>query len=314
MRRPQRRFANQLSEAGLDRVRTLLRSATAIDKSVPTQALLGAAGMRADPKTGLGALKMAEVLRLVRSERGRRKSLHWRAGKPASRNGRDPKLWDRLPYQRLRDLLQYYRGSLIGTPDLVRDAGLPSHREALGALKALLVLGHVESGHLDPQTVAWRWVSGRGQSRVYQRGYFKRLEMPLELDRPEADQGEPGWAWLDDLQYREWQAQQDRDTGLPLATDGFTRYRAPTVETNDLAELVASTLAVMPPSQRAATTLTLLNGLQVTEAARLLGINASRVGRLAETGLGELRRALTEAGLAPAIQSLAEGADLALSA
>lgn len=45
---------------------------------------------------------------------------------------------DLLPFRRLRDLLQYYRGSLIGTPDLIRDIGAPNRREILGALKALL--------------------------------------------------------------------------------------------------------------------------------------------------------------------------------
>jgi hypothetical protein len=65
---------------------------------------------------------------------------------------------------------------LIGTPDLVRDAGVTNQREALGALKALQVLGYVEIGKLDPQTVAWCWTAGRGQRRVYQRGYYAREE------------------------------------------------------------------------------------------------------------------------------------------
>jgi DNA-directed RNA polymerase specialized sigma24 family protein len=296
-----RRFANELSTKSLEGVRKLIRFATAQVDAVSTQVLLRRAGLERDPKTGLGALKMAEVLGLIHSTRGERKALVWRAGRPLPRPQRDPKLWDPLPYRRLRDLLQYFRGSAIGTPDLVRDAALPNRREALGALKALLVLGHVESEHLDPQTIAWRWISGAGQPRTYLRGYFAREATLLSLDEgPRDEQGRVMWPWIDEVMYREWLLQEQLDGfGSVAATDGMKRYRPPTTVGNEVMALVGETLRSMGELARAATSLVLVYGLTEKEVAKHLSISRPAVRRLVASGCAELQRVLATAGYAP---------------
>ena len=294
-----RRFPNEIGPVGLERVRNLLSSA-AVQRRVPTQLLLRAAGLQDDPRTGLGALKMAEVLGLVHSERGHRKTLLWSGG--SRHDGANPRVGNRLPFRRLRDLLQYYRGSLIGTPDLVRDAALPNRHEALGALKALVVLGHTEIGHLDPQTIGWRWVSGTGARRVYQRGFFERSEAAVPLDDGPADsERSVRWGWIDQLAYREWWLSDEHYGGFDAVAenDGMRRYRPPTVEGARVVALVRDALRAMPALQRAATELVILRDLSETKAGQVLGIGRSTVHRLTEHGRAELQSVLTDAGYAP---------------
>jgi hypothetical protein len=296
-----KRYLNAISRRGLDKVELLVCLALGASEPTPTQVLLEAAKLAAESATGRGALKMAEVLGLVHAVRGERKALLWRKGSLDSGCVRDPKLPDLLPFHRLRDLLQYYRGSLIGTPDLVRDAGLSSRREALGALKTLQVLGHVEIGKLDPQTVAWCWIAGHGQRRVYQRGYFARQETLVALsDGPRDRDGKVRWPWIDQLVYREW-VTQDREEGFlaVVATDGLIRYRPQTFDGNVAMRLVLEATVAMPRLQRAVIELTLLRGLSETEAAKALSVSTSTTRRLSKLGLGELRSVLAENGFAP---------------
>lgn len=92
------------------------------------------------------------------------------------------------------------------------------------------VLGLVEIGKLDPQTIAWRWVAGRGQSRTYQRGYFRWEEAPVSFDDgPRNEQGRVRWQWLDETVHREWLLQEQADGFAAVAdNDGTRRYRPPT--------------------------------------------------------------------------------------
>jgi hypothetical protein len=300
-----RRFVNEISTNSLNRVRLLIRLAIETKEPTHTSVLLRTAGLDRDPHTGRGALKMAEVLGLVYASRGERKGLIWQSERPRVLRERDPKLPDLLPLRRLRDLLQYYRASLIGTPDLVRDAGISNRREAVGALKALHVLGHVEIGKLDPQTVAWRWVSGRGESSVYQRGYFRRVEEPIPLDDgPLDDKGNVKWPWIDQVIYQEWLVQETTDGFNSVAeTDGLRRYRPPTVEGHALLRLILETVHAMPRLQGTVIKLTLLRGLTEREAAQELSISPATAHRLSERGLASLRAVLTEAGFAPSVAS-----------
>ncbi len=243
---------------------------------------------------------MAEVLGRVHATRGTRKSLVWHRGRGEPGQ---PEVWQSLPFRRLRDLLQYYRDSLIGTPDLVRDTGLGCRHEALGALKALAVLGYVEIGHLDPQTVAWKWVAGSGQRRVYQRGYYTRQDADVELDetRPRED-GEVSWPWTDELLHREWLLHEEHDGFLSVAEfDGLPRYRPPTLDDVRVTELVNEALRGMAPLQRSATTLILLRGASEEDAAKTLSVSASTVRRHATRGQNELQALLAEAGYAPSV-------------
>jgi Sigma-70, region 4 len=293
-----RRFPNEISRIGLERVRNLLSLAAAQDR-IPTQSLLLAAELQNDPRTGLGALKIAEVVGLVHSSRGDRKTLLWSGGALAGHAQPQPE--NRLPFRRLRDLLQYYRGSLIGTPDLIRDTALPNRHEALGALKALVVLGHVEIGHLDPQTVAWRWVSGTGQRRLYQRGFFERSTAPIPLgEEVEDEQATAGWNWVDELAYREWWLRDEHGGFESVAeSDGLQRYRPPTADETRVVDLVTQALSTMPTLQRAATELIIVRDLSESEAAKLLGLARSTVRRLTQQGRAELQAVLTDAGYAP---------------
>jgi hypothetical protein len=201
----------------------------------------------------------------------------------------------------LQDLLQYYRGSLIGTPDLIRDARLTNPREALGALKALHVLGFAEIGKLDPQTIAWRWVAGRGQSRTYQRGYFRREEAPVSFDDgPRDEQGNVRWPWIDAIVHREWLLKEQADGFAAVAdNDGTRRYRPPTADGQMVLNLIDEDMRAMPALQRAVLELTLLRECGGRETADLLGISLSTVRRLSERGLDALRKTLTEEGFAP---------------
>jgi hypothetical protein len=255
--------------------------------------------MGADAKTGLGALKMAEVLGLVHATRGAKKALVWHKG--PGEPGR-PEVWKRLPFRRLRDLLQHYRDSLVGTPDLMRDTGL-AQREALGALKALVVLGYVEIGHLDRQTVAWKWVAGSGQRRVYQRGYYERQDAPVELDRTMTlEDGDVSWPWTDELLHREWLLHEEHDGFLSIAeSDGLPRFRPPTLDSVRVTDLVTEGLRGMDALQRAATTLILLRGASEDDAAEKLGVSVSTVRRHARRGQRALQAVLTEAGYAPSV-------------
>lgn len=298
VKRPRRRFANTIDEIGLERVDNLLRLVTT-SEAASTQSLLTKTGLCTDRKTGLGALKMAQVLGLLHSSRGNRKALIWHAAKaePAA-----PPVWDWLPFKRLRDLLQYYRGSLIGTPDLMRDTGLHDRHQTLGALKALVVLGYVEIGRLDAQTIAWEWVAGFGQRRTYQRGYFDTQSgrVPLE-EGPHSDATRtPKWAWVDELIHHEWSLQDEGDGFESIAgNDGLTRTRPPTVDGHQVGELVTATLRRMPSLQRAATTLVLMRGLSEMEAATAIGVARSTVHRLVKRGYAELQAVLISAGYAP---------------
>jgi Sigma-70, region 4 len=293
-----RRFPNEISRTGLERVRNLLSLAAAQDR-IPTQSLLRAAELQHDPRTGLGGLKMAEVVGLVHSNRGDRKTLLWSGG--ASDRHAQPQPENRMPFRRLRDLLQYYRGSLIGTPDLIRDTALPNKHEALGALKALVVLGHVEIGHLDPQTVAWRWVSGTSQRRVYQRGFFERSTAPIPFsDAREDEQATVGWNWVDEVAYREWWLRDEHGGFESVAgSDGMQRYRPPTADGTRLVDLVLQACSTMPTLQRVATELIIVRDLSESETAKLLGLARSTVRRLTQQGRAELQAVLTDAGYAP---------------
>jgi hypothetical protein len=302
-----RKFVNEISTESLSKVRLLIDLALAAKRTTPTGVLLCRAGLHRDPHTGRGALKMAEVLGLVHASRGQRKALLWETGPPMSWRERDAKLPNLLPMRRLRDLLEYYRGSLIGTPDLVRDSCISNRREALGALKALHVLGYVEIGKLDPQTVAWRWVAGRGESRVYQRGYFDRVEAPVSLEEgPRSTDGTVRWPWIDEVVYREWLLQSSADGfGAVASTDGLARYRPPTAEGRAFLWLVLESVHAMPRLQRAVVELTLLRGLSEREAAQALSVSVTTAYRLSERGLTSLRSDLTEAGFAPSVTSTA---------
>jgi Sigma-70, region 4 len=244
---------------------------------------------------------MVEVLGLARSDRAKRKALIWRGGKRDSgkRNGA---LWDALPYRRLCELLQYFRGSLIGTPELARETQLSDRHALLGALKALLVLGHVEAEHLDPQTIAWRWISGNGASRTYTGGYFHAREAPVALDdgpRRQED-GRVRWTWLDDLVHREWLLQDSTDGFAAVAdNDGLRRYRPPSLDGELAFRVITEQIRTMPRLQRAATALTLVHGLTEADAAAMLGCSRATVRRHAAHGLIALRQALTRSGYSP---------------
>jgi DNA-directed RNA polymerase specialized sigma24 family protein len=243
---------------------------------------------------------MAEVLGLIHSSRGKRKALIWHRGRTDSAQ---PPVWDWLPFRRLRDLLQFYRGSLIGTPDLMGDTGLRDQHQTLGALKALVVLGYVEIGRLDAQTIAWKWIAGTGQRRTYQRDYFETQSGPVPLeDGPPSDEtGKPKWAWVDELIHHEWSLQEEGDGFESVASnDGLIRVRPPTVGSNHVGELVTATLQTMPSLQRAATTLVLMRGLSETEAATAIGVARSTAHRLIKRGYAELQAVLISAGYGPA--------------
>src|SRR5262245_48695088 len=104
----------------------MVRSTT---RSTPTLTLLRNAGFGADLHTGGGVLKMLEVLGIAHAVRGNRKELLWRSA-GSDEPHRTPQ---HLALRRMRDLLQYYRGSVIGTPDLMRDVAATNRHEALGA-------------------------------------------------------------------------------------------------------------------------------------------------------------------------------------
>jgi hypothetical protein len=306
------KYINEISKEGLDKVALLVSLARRADLPTPTASLLRAAGLRDDPHTGRGALKMVEALGLIRSARGSRKTLLWQGAINAKGVARDPKLPDLLPFRRLRDLLQHYRGSLISTWDLRRDAALPHPREALGALKALAVLDLVEIGKINSQTVGWTWLAGRGLARTYQRGYFGRLESvrPVE-DGPRTPNGEIRWPWIDEVVYREWRIREEgRGYESITGTDGLARYRPPTADGELLGELVVEIVAAMPVLQRQVIVATLLQGLAVSEIARLLEIPRRTVNRLLDVGLHNLRSALTREGLGPSIPTVLEADSL----
>jgi DNA-directed RNA polymerase specialized sigma24 family protein len=296
-----RKFLNEISQENLTRLDLLLRMARDADTATPTMQLIRTARLENDPHGARGALKMAEVLGLVHSLRGKRKGFCWRGGPRGEGDQPSPNLPSLLPFQRIRDLLQYYRGSLIGTPDLARDAGLTSRREALGALKLLHLCGLVGIGKLDVQTVAWRWIAGRGQSRTYQRGYFATVEQSASLDEAAAERdGRARWEWLDELVYREWLTQQQAEvSGGVTRTDGLRRYRPPTVQGQALLSLIGETIDAMPNRQCRLITATLLRGHSLSEAARLLQIPVSTARRQSETGLADLRRVLLREGFGP---------------
>jgi Sigma-70, region 4 len=242
---------------------------------------------------------MAVVLGLVHTSRGNRNALLWHGAGDGSNEHSGVR--DLLPFRRLRDLLQYYRGSLIGAPDVLRDVCLTNRREGLGALKVLHVLGCVEIGKLDPQTVAWRWVAGRGQSRTYQRGYFKGESEPIEFkDEAVREAGTGRWPWIHEIIHKEWLLQAQADGFGEIAeTDGSRRYR-PTSPANRLFGTVLSdALQQMPERMKDALVATLLRGWGQEEAAELLGISVSTLRRDTEAGLARLRCFLTEAGFAP---------------
>ena len=164
----------------------------------------------------------------------------------------------------------------------------------------LHLCGFIEVGKLNAQTVAWRWIAGRGQSRTYQRGYFSRVEQPISLDEGATDKdGRVRWKWLDDLVYREWLNQEHADVSGGV-TDGLRRYRSPTVEGRTLIALIAETVEAMPRTQCRLIKATLLRGHSVIEAARLLRLPASIARRLSESGLADLRRGLLREGFGPA--------------
>jgi DNA-directed RNA polymerase specialized sigma24 family protein len=296
-----RKFLNEISEENLRRFDLLIRSARDADVPIPTKRLICTATLENDPHGARGALKMAEVLGLVHRFRGRRKAFCWRGGPRGQGDQPDQSLPSLLPFQRVRDLLQYYRGSLIGTLDLARDSGITNRREALGGLKLLHLCGLVEIGKLDVQTVAWRWIAGRGQSRTYQRGHFARVEQSLSLDeRTMAGDGRVRWEWLEELVYREWlnQEQAEGSEGL-TETDGLRRYRPPTLAGQALLTLIGETIEAMPSRQGRLMRATLLRGHSLSEAARLLQIPVSTAGRLSESGLADLRRVLLQEGFGP---------------
>jgi DNA-directed RNA polymerase specialized sigma24 family protein len=160
----------------------------------------------------------------------------------------------------------------------------------------------VAIGRLDAQTIAWEWVAGTGQRRVYQRGYFALEDFPLPLDdgpsSPET--GKVRWPWMDELEHREWSLRDESDGFESVAgNDGLRRYRPPTADDRLVTELINRTLAAMPGLQRAATTLVTLRGLSEREAAETLGVARSTTRRLAQKGVIELQAALIEAGYGP---------------
>jgi hypothetical protein len=302
--KPARKFVNEISDLGLTKVCSLIGSATIASEPIPTATLLRQSGLTRDPHTGRGALKMAEVLGLVHATRGLRKALLWQRGQAALR--RDPGLPDLFPFRRLRDLLQHYRSSLIGTPDLLRDAELTNRREGLGALKALHVLGYVEIGKLNEQTVAWRWTEGRGEARTYQRGHFKREREPLVFEEEMiCEGGTVRWPWIPELVHREWLLQAQADGfGEVAETDGHRRYRPPSAPSEMFGELLIETLRKMPERVGRAVVATLLRGWGPEETAALLGVSVSTVRRDTESGLAQLRWVLIDAGFAPATEAM----------
>jgi hypothetical protein len=303
-----RKFVNEISDGGLKRVHRLISLAASKTQQIPTTVLLQESGFAADPHTGRGALKMAEVLGLIRASRGKRKTLLWQAGAADSLD-RSPS--DLLPFRHLRDLLQYYRSSLIGTPDLLRDSEVTNHREGLGALKALHVLGYVEIGKLNPQTVAWRWIAGRGESRTYQRGYFQReVNLAVFDDEGICEGGRLRWPWLHEVIHREWLLQTQADGfGEVANTDQQRRYRPRSTTDALFGTALIDALRQMPERMSHALIATLLHGLGPEEAASVLGISVSTLRRDTEAGVLRLRCVLTEAGFAPATQTTIRNRD-----
>jgi hypothetical protein len=297
-----RRFVNEISCTSLRKVSSLISLARSKKERASTADLSQESGFAGDPHTARGALKMAVVLGLIHASRGTRKALLWEKGRGDSRDSGLPGL---LPFRRLRDLLQYYRGSLIGTPDLLLDAGIANRHEGLGALKALHVLGCVQIGKLDAQTVGWRWIAGRGECRTYQRGYFKRALEPVEFeDEAVCESGVLRWPWIHEIIHREWRSQTEEGGFCEVATtDGLRRYRARSVADALFGSVLMEGLRQMPDRTRSVVGATLLAGLGAQEAADLLGISISTVKRDTESGLSILRCVLTEAGFAPAVQT-----------
>lgn len=266
-----------------------------------TKDLLHAAGLENDPHGGRGALKMAEVLGLVHASRGKRKTLCWRGGPGPVGDERRRGLPELLAFRRLRDLLQHYRGSLIGTPDLLRDSEVANQREALGALKLLHLCGLVEIGKLNVQTVAWRWIGGRGQSRTYQRGYFRRAAEAEVLEGDAVCHGEVRRRpWIHKIIHDEWLLQAQADGfGEVAQTDGRLRYRPQTAADEAFGNVLLDALRQMPDRLRCGLVATLLRGWSPEEAAEVIGVSVSTLRRDTKTGLERLRCVLTEAGFAP---------------
>jgi hypothetical protein len=308
-----RKFVNEISDLGLMKVCSLIGFARNTTKPTPTAVLLRQSGLEGDAHTSRGALKMAEVLGLVHATRGERKALLWQGGRATSE--RDQGLPVLLPFRHLRDLLQYYRSSLIGTPDLLRDADVTNQREGLGALKALHALGCVEIGKLNPQTVAWRWVDGRGESRTYQRDHFKRERAPAVFeDEAVCEGGTLRWPWIHEVIHREWLLQTQADGFGELAeTDGFRRYRPLSDADQRFNSVLVDAFRQMPERRRHALVATLIRGWKPEEAAKRLGVSVSTLRRDTEAGLVLLRCVLTEAGFAPSIRTMRRNhrADLA---
>jgi hypothetical protein len=292
-----RRFFNEISASGLARVRTLVELVRDTTELTPTLTLLRHTGFGADLQTGRGVLKMLEVLGIARSMRGKRKEFLWSSTGLGERC-RKPQ---HLAFREMRDLLQYYRGSVIGTPDLMRDVGITDRHEALGALKTLHVLGCVEIGRLDLQTIGWKWVHGQGQSRTYQRGYFDRQ---VEAATQYGSSFEPGareWPWMDAIIHREWSLRDEAAGSFTAVAenDGIPRYRPTSIDEHLFKSELIDALCALPLRLRQVVGALIVRGLRSEEAADVIGVSVSTIRRDCKRALSALRSMLSEAGYSP---------------
>jgi hypothetical protein len=219
------RFTNTLTPASLERIRRLIEIAVALERPMPTQALIEGAGATTDPKGALGALRMLDVEGCVHATSGGRKQLIWNPG-PRPLGVEAPRAAWLRPTIILRELLVFLSSDWLSTDFIVRQcgfdptlppqvveellyqrtyAGLPvnvfsdasknGRRYALGALKVLFWREQVAWRQYSRQAIEWQWIGEGGLERPFEdwRGratLYRRLPDPyideVACDRADA--------------------------------------------------------------------------------------------------------------------------------